>query len=342
MEHVFISHASKNFRLADEVRGGLEALSLPCWIAPRNIPLGSSYGEEIAKAISTCAAVLLVLTEDANASKAVANELELAFRNQKVIIPLRVKPIEPTNQLAFFISNSQWVDAFHTPLKLRVVHIAELVRSIAAGNRSSPLPPERRTLLTSIERFLEDVLRYKLIFSICTIVVILAIVSISAFKSSISSRLLDKENSIIQLDSATFGLVTLQERLLTDTGLVNHDQYQLTANFYQNIKDPLKADVKWEAFWFGTDGHKQKISLVGLDEFKAQGVQTVELIVPKSALQLSFCMFALHPTYIKPFTARWDFSLALQDLKNPIPAISRLGPPTLQPSDKVSCEGLTK
>lgn len=342
MQPGFISHASKNFRLADEVRGGLEALSLACWIAPRNIPLGSSYGEEIAKAIGGCAAVLLVLTEEANVSKAVANELELAFRNQKVIIPLRLRPIEPANQLAFFISNSQWVDAFHTPLKIRVAHIAELVRAIAAGNPSLPIPQERKSLLNTVDRYLEDILRYKYIVAVCSIIVVLAIASTAAVKTNNTATALDKERTAIELDSSTFGLVTVQEKVQIDEASVGNDNHQFTVNLYQNISDPSKADIKWEAFGFSSDGYKHKISLPGLREFKSQDVQSIELSVPKSANQLTFCMTAIHPTINKEFTARWDFNISKPDAKSSNVSVSRNGQSILEPSERVGCYNFKK
>ena len=93
LSKVFISHASKNFKLADEIRARLEFLGIDCWIAPRDIPPGASYGEEITKALKECVAVVFVLTEQANASKAVANELEMAFRFQRLIVPVRIQPI---------------------------------------------------------------------------------------------------------------------------------------------------------------------------------------------------------------------------------------------------------
>jgi hypothetical protein len=73
---VFVSHASRNFRAADDLRARLEELGIPCWIAPRDIPAGSSYGEEITAAIQSAVAVVLILTEEADASRGVASELE--------------------------------------------------------------------------------------------------------------------------------------------------------------------------------------------------------------------------------------------------------------------------
>lgn len=158
---VFISHASRNFRAADDLRARLEELDIPCWIAPRDIPAGSSYGEEITGAIQTAVAVILILTEEANASRGVASELELAFRFQRVIIPVRLRPVEPSSGLAFYVNNTQWVDACYTPLKQRVQEIARILNAVAAGSKP-PLPaPEQWTLLGAAERRIEGLIRYK-------------------------------------------------------------------------------------------------------------------------------------------------------------------------------------
>lgn len=85
---VFISHASKNFKMAEEVRGLLEDQGVSCWLAPRDIPAGGQYGSSIVDAIRDSSIVVLLLTEEANKSKPVENEVECAFKNQKTIVPI--------------------------------------------------------------------------------------------------------------------------------------------------------------------------------------------------------------------------------------------------------------
>lgn len=48
---VFISYASKDKIIADAVYARLEASAIRCWIAPRDITPGTSYGEAIIEAI---------------------------------------------------------------------------------------------------------------------------------------------------------------------------------------------------------------------------------------------------------------------------------------------------
>ena len=117
---VFISHASQDYRLANEIRRLLKEREIPCWTAPRDILPGRSYGEEIIKAIHQCAVTLLVFTQKANQSRAVANELELSFACERVILPVRLEEIQPSSNIEFWLSRTQWVDAFLVPLRRRI------------------------------------------------------------------------------------------------------------------------------------------------------------------------------------------------------------------------------
>ena len=54
MHDVFISYSSKDQDVTEQIRQALETNGISCWIAPRNIPLGSSYAREIPAAIRGC------------------------------------------------------------------------------------------------------------------------------------------------------------------------------------------------------------------------------------------------------------------------------------------------
>ena len=140
---VFISHASKNFKLADEVRAVLEEKGISCWIAPRDIPAGGSYGTEIINGISQCSVFLLLLTNESNLSAPVRNEVERAFNYQKVIIPVRLADIKPAQDIEFFVSNAQWVDAIHTPLRKRMDEVAAIVHAVETSSQLPPVPAEK-------------------------------------------------------------------------------------------------------------------------------------------------------------------------------------------------------
>ncbi len=160
---VFISHASKNFKLADEVRGFLERQGISCWIAPRDIPVGQQYGAAIIEAIRECTVTLLVLTEESNRSKPVANEIERAFSYQKTIIPIRLREVAPSTDLEFFVANAQWINAFASPLKERIDEVAKIVQALEMGLPSAEPTPETPTLGGRLEMYLERALRRKML-----------------------------------------------------------------------------------------------------------------------------------------------------------------------------------
>ena len=48
---VFLSYSSADRATADAVVAGLEEHGVRCWVAPRDVPAGSEYGEEIIEAV---------------------------------------------------------------------------------------------------------------------------------------------------------------------------------------------------------------------------------------------------------------------------------------------------
>ena len=48
---VFISYSTDDSVSAEQIRDGLEASGIPCWMAPRDIAPGEDYAEQIISAI---------------------------------------------------------------------------------------------------------------------------------------------------------------------------------------------------------------------------------------------------------------------------------------------------
>lgn len=137
---VFISHSSKDKAIADEICERLEKIGIGCWIAPRDVPAGHSYGEAILHGIEACAVFLLIWSEHSNNSQPVANEIERASNYQKLIVPLRIREVFASKRIEFFVANTQWVDAFASPIEDRIEYLASIVRA-AETNAPPPLSP---------------------------------------------------------------------------------------------------------------------------------------------------------------------------------------------------------
>jgi TolB-like protein/Tfp pilus assembly protein PilF len=107
---VFISYASHDVTVAQQVCSALEAAGFSCWIAPRDVRPGAQYADAIVGAINEAKAVVLVLSQAAIASSHVAREVERAASKHKPIIAFRIDAAALNRALEYFLSNSQWID----------------------------------------------------------------------------------------------------------------------------------------------------------------------------------------------------------------------------------------
>src|SRR6476469_7769845 len=107
---LFISHSSEDVATAEALVTDFENRNITCWVAPRDIPMGSSYHEEIVQAIENSRAVLLLFSGNANKSAHVLREVELAEQGRKPILPLRIDTSEPVRGLKYMLANKQWVE----------------------------------------------------------------------------------------------------------------------------------------------------------------------------------------------------------------------------------------
>lgn len=85
--HVFVSYASHDVEYVRRLLEHLEQARVPVW-ADRDIAYGAQWATVISQQIETSAAVIVVMTPEADASTWVAREINFAKRWQKPIFPL--------------------------------------------------------------------------------------------------------------------------------------------------------------------------------------------------------------------------------------------------------------
>jgi hypothetical protein len=143
---VFISHSSKDKVLAAEICAYLEANRVRCWIAPRDIKPGPDWAGSIVDALDECPVVVVLLTENANASRQVVKEVERADSKGATIIAFRAEPVKLNKSLEYFLSSRHRLDASSRPTE---PHLATLLAAVndGIGKRS-----RERTVLPVAER----------------------------------------------------------------------------------------------------------------------------------------------------------------------------------------------
>lgn len=113
MNHdVFITFHNHDIEVAKKVCHALEQNKIKCWVALRDIPPGSNYGDAIGEAFRSCKVVVVLFSDTAAASQWVKNELNVAFEEQKKIIVFALDKTPMKDQYRFMLQQARWIDAF--------------------------------------------------------------------------------------------------------------------------------------------------------------------------------------------------------------------------------------
>src|SRR4051794_11749396 len=109
---VFISHASKDHKIAQSICDTLEKYGFGCWLASRDVGPGENFQEAIVRAIRSAKVLVLIFTSNANTSAEIKKELVLASQNNLTVIPVRLEDVQPNDALAYEFATRQWIDLF--------------------------------------------------------------------------------------------------------------------------------------------------------------------------------------------------------------------------------------
>ena len=145
-QQVFISYSSADKATAEHICGALEEAGIACWIAPRNIEPGTDYPTALVEAIRSVRVLVLILTEPAAASPHILSEVGHAFNGRKRIIPFRISQKAVPEDLEYFLSMTQWLDAPEGCTDQSLKRLIEATQAALAGEQIPHLttPPKSR------------------------------------------------------------------------------------------------------------------------------------------------------------------------------------------------------
>jgi hypothetical protein len=143
---VFISYSAKDKIAGDTTCHVLEENGLRCWMAPRDILAGASWAASINQGIKDSRVMVLVFSGNANKSKHVYREVELAVDRGIMLVPLRIEDVVPTESMEYFLHSTHWMDAFTPPLEAHLKTLAARLRGILGmPNIAAPVKPPAPT-----------------------------------------------------------------------------------------------------------------------------------------------------------------------------------------------------
>ena len=127
---VFLSYASPDRNIADNLCFKLESAGAKVWYAPRNVV--GPYAAAIANAVEKATHFVVILSENSIRSEHVLNEIDLAFQmlpNNIKFKPLRIDTATFNPSFKYYLSRQHWMDATIPPLEDR---LNEFVKALLA------------------------------------------------------------------------------------------------------------------------------------------------------------------------------------------------------------------
>lgn len=132
---VFISHATKDRKVADAICSALETQETRCWVAPRDVPPGAEWAASIVDAIRASDVMVMVFSSHSNHSEHVRRELTIAADAGAVIVPVKIDDTPLEGLMEYYLADKHWLDAMNPPTKAQIAALATTVRTILAARK---------------------------------------------------------------------------------------------------------------------------------------------------------------------------------------------------------------
>lgn len=123
---VFISYSTVDQIIAEGICGFMEAHKIRCFVAYRDIPKSVDWAKVIPPAIRDCRLMVAVFSKSFNLSEETDNEIHIAAHHKIPILTFRIVDEEFEGTKEYFLTKSNWLDAFPEPEK----HFGDLLRNI--------------------------------------------------------------------------------------------------------------------------------------------------------------------------------------------------------------------
>jgi len=156
---VFISHSSQDKSVADAVCAALEAGSIRCWIAPRDVQPGRSFAGEITRAIQHCKVMALIFSAHSNASEQVLREVQLAVDCHLHIVNFRIEDVRLSDDLKYYLSTPHWFTALPPPLESHFERLKTSVKALLDVPIEEPTKSAETQTLPAAESSKEAIAR---------------------------------------------------------------------------------------------------------------------------------------------------------------------------------------
>jgi hypothetical protein len=151
----FISYAAEDRGTCQGIRDALVAAGIECWMAPESVrPGGSDWASSVIAGIKQCQVFLLIVSQHANVSDNVKDELEQAKSHRRKIIPFFLEPLQLNDHFELALRRRHWRDDVTTQWETRLARLAEEIRAMEPQGKppAEPLKPPAEPLKPPAEQ----------------------------------------------------------------------------------------------------------------------------------------------------------------------------------------------
>src|SRR5688572_32175508 len=110
MSKLFVSYAHEDAANVQTIVRELQDLGFDIWIDSRGLKGGALWGPEIVKAIANCDFFLLFVSSNSTKSDNVRREVDLAYKNGRKIIPVRLEKVDIPSEWDYPLAGIQWIE----------------------------------------------------------------------------------------------------------------------------------------------------------------------------------------------------------------------------------------
>jgi hypothetical protein len=133
---IYVSYARHDRERVMAIASGLRSHDVSLWIDQHRITGGANWAREIVRAIRSCKVLLLMCSDAAMRSRAVGQEIQLAWKYQLSYLPLLLERTSFPEQVEFFLEGCQWIEMFDRPMEHCLADILGALQNAGApGSR---------------------------------------------------------------------------------------------------------------------------------------------------------------------------------------------------------------
>jgi hypothetical protein len=134
---LFISYASADRPFVQQLSAAIRAAGIESWVDRDNLTPGDRWRGKVVEAIDDCTAMVVVLSQAADASREVPREVEAADRRNKTIIPVIKEACNPRN-MELVLAERHWIDFSTGDFQGGT---RQLVAALQGGSTAAPSSP---------------------------------------------------------------------------------------------------------------------------------------------------------------------------------------------------------